>query len=52
MIPMSEGTMGEIDFVACSPFSKTLVAFATTAGSVFLVDLEKEKAYVVSVQLA
>jgi protein NEDD1 len=45
-IAMSESTTGEINYVACSPFSKTLVAFATSAGNVFLVDLEKEKGYV------
>jgi len=48
-ITMSDGITGEVDFVACSPFSKTLVAFATIAGHVFLVDLDKEKSYVVFV---
>jgi protein NEDD1 len=49
VIPMSDSSMGEIGCVACSPFSKTLVAFATTAGNVSLVDLDKEKACVASV---
>ncbi|KAF9478488.1 WD40 repeat-like protein [Pholiota conissans] len=35
---------GNITSVACSPFSKTLVAVATSEGYVGLIDLEKEKA--------
>lgn len=42
-IPLNETTSGEIMAIACSPFSKTLVAVATTGGSVGLVDLDKEK---------
>ena len=34
---------GDIIAIACSPFSKTLVAVATTGGNVVLIDLEKEK---------
>ncbi|KIY71658.1 WD40 repeat-like protein [Cylindrobasidium torrendii FP15055 ss-10] len=34
---------GDIVAIACSPFSKTLVAAGTTMGYVGLVDLEKEK---------
>jgi protein NEDD1 len=45
-IAMADSIPGAIDFIACSPFSKTLAAFATTGGNVCLVDLEKEKAYV------
>jgi len=43
-VPLSDSGSGDITAVACSPFSKTLVAIATTAGSVALVDLEKDKA--------
>jgi len=43
-IVMSESVSGDISFVACSPFSKTLVAVATPTGFVGLVDLDKEKA--------
>ncbi|KAG5644241.1 hypothetical protein DXG03_008836 [Asterophora parasitica] len=42
-ISLSEATSGDIVAVACSPFSKTLVAVATTGGSVGLLDLDKEK---------
>lgn len=42
-IALNETTSGDIMAVACSPFSKTLVAVATTGGSVGLVDLDKEK---------
>ncbi|KAE9405725.1 hypothetical protein BT96DRAFT_1015440 [Gymnopus androsaceus JB14] len=35
---------GHIDAIACSPFSKTLVAIATAGGTLGLVDLDKEKA--------
>uniref|UniRef100_A0A8H7Y6B8 WD40 repeat-like protein n=1 Tax=Psilocybe cubensis TaxID=181762 RepID=A0A8H7Y6B8_PSICU len=43
-IVTNESTSGDITCVACSPFSKTLVAIATPAGFVGLIDLEKEKA--------
>jgi protein NEDD1 len=36
-----------LDFVTCSPFSRTLVAVGSTSGMVQLVDLEKEKRFVV-----
>ncbi|KAF5386745.1 hypothetical protein D9615_001537 [Tricholomella constricta] len=42
-VPLSETTLGDIVAVACSPFSKTLVAVATAGGNVGLVDLDKEK---------
>jgi protein NEDD1 len=45
-IPISDATSGDIVAVACSPFSKTLVAVATSGGNVGLVDLDKEKRYV------
>jgi protein NEDD1 len=43
-VVMSESVSGNITSVACSPFSKTLVAVATSGGFVGLIDLEKEKA--------
>ncbi|KAJ7452492.1 WD40-repeat-containing domain protein [Mycena galericulata] len=43
-IPMNDATTGDIVSVACSPFSKTLVAVASASGNVGLVDLDKEKA--------
>ncbi|TFK44811.1 WD40-repeat-containing domain protein [Crucibulum laeve] len=45
-ITMNEGIVGDIVSVACSPFSKTLVAASTTRGHVALMDLEKEKSLV------
>jgi protein NEDD1 len=42
-VALGETSSGDITAVACSPFSKTLVAVATTGGSVGLIDLEKEK---------
>ncbi|KAJ7905424.1 WD40-repeat-containing domain protein [Mycena olivaceomarginata] len=42
-IPMNDASTGDIVAVACSPFSKTLVAVASSSGSVGLVDLDKEK---------
>ncbi|KAL1732477.1 WD40-repeat-containing domain protein [Schizophyllum commune] len=42
-ITLSDAAGGDICAVACSPFSKTLVAVATTGGTVGLVDLDKEK---------
>ncbi|PPR02051.1 hypothetical protein CVT24_011150 [Panaeolus cyanescens] len=42
-IPLSDSTIGSIVAVACSPFSKSLVAVATSGGSIGLIDLEKEK---------
>ena len=42
-IALSEAGSADIAAIACSPFSKTLVAVATTGGHVALVDLEKEK---------
>ncbi|KAJ7587197.1 WD40-repeat-containing domain protein [Mycena floridula] len=42
-IPMNEASSGDIAAIACSPFSKTLVACCTTGGNVGLIDLDKEK---------
>lgn len=44
VITMTESASGDIVTVACSPFSKTLVAVATSTGFIGLIDLEKEKA--------
>lgn len=43
-VQLNESATGEVIPAACSPFSKTLVAVATTGGFLGLVDLEKEKA--------
>ncbi|KAF8868871.1 hypothetical protein BD779DRAFT_1807525, partial [Infundibulicybe gibba] len=40
---MNEATAGDIVSIACSPFSKSLVAVATSGGILGLVDLDKEK---------
>ncbi|KAJ7219209.1 WD40-repeat-containing domain protein [Mycena pura] len=42
-IHLNDTSTGEIVSVACSPFSKTLVAVASADGNVGLVDLDKEK---------
>ncbi|KAG6817767.1 hypothetical protein H0H87_003175 [Tephrocybe sp. NHM501043] len=42
-VALNETSSGDIVAVACSPFSKTLVAVATSGGNVGLIDLEKEK---------
>lgn len=42
-IMVGSASSGDIVAIACSPFSKTLVAVAMSAGYVGLVDLEKEK---------
>ncbi|KAJ6496614.1 WD40-repeat-containing domain protein [Mycena vitilis] len=47
-IPMNDTNTGDIVSVACSPFSKTLVAVATASGFLGLVDLDKEKGFVSS----
>jgi protein NEDD1 len=39
---------GDIKAMSCSPFSKSLIALATSGGSVGLVDLDKEKPSVTS----
>ncbi len=46
-IPLSDSAPGDIISFASSPFSKTLIAIVTSAGIVAMIDLEKEKAYVV-----
>ena len=43
-ISLTEAASGAISAIACSPFSKTLIAAATSGGFVGLIDLEKEKA--------
>jgi protein NEDD1 len=42
-IPLGSSANGDVVSLACSPYSKTLVAVACEGGSVHLVDLEKEK---------
>lgn len=44
IIALTEAASGTVTAIACSPFSKTLVAAATSGGFVGLIDLEKEKA--------
>lgn len=48
VIPLSDSAPGEIVALSCSPFSKTLVAVATSMGSLVMIDLEREKPYVAS----
>ncbi|KZP17905.1 WD40 repeat-like protein [Athelia psychrophila] len=43
LVALSDASSGDIVALACSPFSKTLVAVATSGGSVGLIDLDKEK---------
>ncbi|KAH8827306.1 hypothetical protein DL96DRAFT_1606230 [Flagelloscypha sp. PMI_526] len=43
VVPLASSSVGDIVAVACSPFSKTLVAVSTSGGTVGLVDLDKEK---------
>jgi len=43
VIPMSDACSGDIVAVACSPFSKTLVAVASNGGNVVLFDMDKDK---------
>ena len=42
-IPLGSSANGDIISLACSPYSKTLVAVACEGGTVHLVDFEKEK---------
>jgi len=44
-IPLGGSANGDVVSLACSPYSKTLVAVACEGGTVHLVDLEKEKGY-------
>lgn len=46
-IDKDQKNVGSIVSISCSPFSKTLVAVACSGGTVALVDLEKERGYVV-----
>ena len=41
-------TIGNIVAISCSPFSKTLTAVAFNSGFIALVDLEKDRPYVIS----
>lgn len=43
---ISDGTAGDVVAVACSPYSKTLLAVACSGGYVALVDLDKELRYI------
>ena len=43
-ISLTDVASGTITAIACSPFSKTLIAAATSGGFVGFIDLEKEKA--------
>ncbi|KAF8809014.1 hypothetical protein BYT27DRAFT_7254899 [Phlegmacium glaucopus] len=43
-ITLTEAASGNITAIACSPFSKTLIAAATSGGFIGLIDLEKEEA--------
>ncbi|EIW84804.1 WD40 repeat-like protein [Coniophora puteana RWD-64-598 SS2] len=43
IVSLGDETSGAIVGVACSPFSKTLIAAATSSGEVGLIDLDKEK---------
>ena len=49
IIPINKDqkNVGSIVSISCSPFSKTLVAAACSGGTVALVDLEKQRGYVV-----
>ena len=44
-IPLGSSANGDVVSLACSPYSKTLVAVACEGGTVHLVDFEKEKGY-------
>lgn len=48
-ISLGEAIQGDIIALVSSPFSKTLVAVATSGGCVGLIDLDKEKGYVIAV---
>jgi protein NEDD1 len=43
---IGDGTAGDVVAVACSPYSKTLLAVACSGGYVALVDLDKELRYI------
>lgn len=44
-IPLGSSANGDVISLACSPYSKTLVAVACEGGTVHLVDFEQEKGY-------
>ena len=44
-IPLGSCANGDIVSLACSPYSKTLVAAACEGGTIHLIDFEKEKGY-------
>ena len=43
---IGDGVAGDVVAVACSPYSKTLIAVASSGGYVALVDLDKELRYI------
>lgn len=47
VVPINDVNSGLVVAITCSPFSKTLVAVATSGGLVGLVDMDKEKGYVI-----
>lgn len=46
-VPLSDASSGGVVAIACSPFSKTLVAVATSGGHVGLLDMDKDKGCVI-----
>ena len=46
-VSIGDANSGGVVAITCSPFSKTLVAVATSGGQVGLVDMDKEKGYVI-----
>jgi protein NEDD1 len=45
---IGDGAAGDVVAVACSPYSKTLIAVACSGGYIALVDLDKELRYILS----
>ncbi|KAH7909856.1 WD40-repeat-containing domain protein [Hygrophoropsis aurantiaca] len=45
-VQIPDSRTGQLIAVVCSPFSKTLVAVATSGGDIYLIDLDKEKGLV------
>ena len=44
-VPLGSSANGDVISLACSPYSKTLVAVACEGGTIHLIDFEKEKGY-------
>ena len=44
-VPLGSSANGDVVSLACSPYSKTLVAVACEGGTIHLIDFEKEKGY-------